>query len=52
MVEKPELREADRGQRRPQALGPPAVPTRQPWQLFGEGPLPARDDRAEEPADA
>lgn len=45
-------READRGQRRPQALCPPAIPTGQARQLFGEGPPPARDDRAEQPADA
>lgn len=44
-------REAHRGQRRPQALGPPAVPTSQTRQLFGEGPPPTRGDRAEEPAD-
>lgn len=44
-------READRGQRRPQALGPPAVSTSQPRHLLGEGPAPARDGRAEEPAD-
>lgn len=44
-------READRGQRRPQALGPPAVSTRQPRHLLDEGAAPARDGRAEEPAD-
>lgn len=44
--------EADCGQRRPQALGPPAVSTSQPRHLLGEGPAPARGDRAEKPADA
>lgn len=44
-------READRGQCRPQALGTPTVSTGQPRHLLGEGPAPARDDRAEEPAD-
>ncbi len=44
--------EPDHGQRRPQALGPSAVPTGQAGQLFGEGPPPAGDDRAEEPAEA
>lgn len=44
-------READGGQRRPQALGPPAVSTSQPRHLLGEGLAPARDGWAEEPAD-
>lgn len=34
-------READRSQRRPQAFGPPAVPTGQPRHLLDEGPPPA-----------
>lgn len=32
-------READRGQSRPQPLGPPAVPSGQPGYLLDEGPL-------------
>ncbi len=44
-------READRGQRRPHALGPPNVPTGQSRQLLSEGQAPARDDRAEETTD-
>lgn len=40
-----------RGRLRPQPLGPPAIPTGQPWKLFGEGTPPVRDDRAGEPAD-
>lgn len=47
----PSRRVTDCGQRRPQPLGPPAIPTGQRWKLFGEGPPPVRDDWAEEPAD-
>lgn len=36
---------------RPQALGPPAVPTAQPRRLPSEGPACAGDDQAEKPAD-